>query len=137
MKDCELSSKEILRRKNIATNTRNMICNVLLPSRGITTEGSSGSGDDGEAYAPTPGVGTGGAAGIMTGAASTDMKLGEGVVACSAATTASSAVVAPFNMQNLSIAYFPQRGTITLMGGSEAQAAMIEKFIKANDIKQP
>ena len=29
MKDCELSSKEILRRKNIATNTRNMICNVL------------------------------------------------------------------------------------------------------------
>lgn len=117
----------------------NMICNVLLPSRGITTEGSSGSGsgDDGETYAPAPGVGTGGAAGIMTGAASTDMKLGEGVVACSAATTASSAVVAPFNMQNLSIAYFPQRGTITLMGGSEAQAAMIEKFIKANDIKQP
>ena len=29
MKDCELSSKEILRRKNLATNTRNMICNVL------------------------------------------------------------------------------------------------------------
>ena len=28
-------------------------------------------------------------------------------------------------------------GIITLMGGSEAQAAMIENFIKANDIKQP
>lgn len=108
----------------------NMICNMLLPARGInaSTEG---------------GTETGGAAGVLTGAAaesggdSTSLKLGEGIVACSIASSSSAENVAPFDVQNLSIAYFPQRGTITLMGGSESQAAMIENFIKNNDIKQP
>lgn len=115
-----------------------MICNVLLPSRGIKASKDGGNNDD-NAYMPTPGVGTGGAAGIMTGAASdtTEMKLGEGIVACSASAKVAGSTLAPFSLQNLSIAYFPQRGTITLMGGSEAQAAMIEHFIKTNDIKQP
>lgn len=120
----------------------NMICNVLLPSRGIKTSNDGSSAGDDDSSIRTPGVGTGGAAGIMTGAAassssSTELKLGEGVVACSATTKAKSSTVSPFDMQNLSIAYFPQRGTITLMGGSETQAAMIENFIKANDVKQP
>ena len=115
----------------------NMICNMLLPSRG------SGTASSGSSSAPAipkePGVSTGGAAGIVTGgaASATDMKLGEGVVACSVSATASGSSIAPFDVQNLSIAYFPQRGTITLMGGSEAQAKMIENFIKANDVKQP
>ena len=117
----------------------NMICNMLLPSRG-----SSGSTDGGAKVSipPTPGVGTtGGAAGIMTGGAAgsdSDLKLGEGIVACTVATsTAASSTSAPFDVQNLSISYFPQRGTVTLMGGSEAQLEMIERFIKENDIKQP
>lgn len=118
----------------------NMICDMLLPSRG-----SSGGGGGGGAVSipPTPGVGTslGGAAGIMTGgAASSDvdeLKLGEGVVACSVATSVASATAAPFDVQNLSVSYFPQRGTITLMGGSLAQQEMVENFIKANDVKQP
>ena len=120
-----------------------MICNVLLPSRGIKTSKEGGSYGDNEPSIATPGVGTGGAAGIMTGGAasssssSTELKLGEAIVACSATTKANSSTVSPFDMQNLSIAYFPQRGTITLMGGSPAQATMIENFIKANDIKQP
>lgn len=137
--DKEPFSKTFAVNHTTPAEMANMICNVLLPSRGINATGSSGgSGGTGEYFAPSPGVGTGGAAGIMTGAAATtEMKLGEGVVACSATTRAASSTVAPFSMQNLSIAYFPQRGTITLMGGSEAQAAMIESFIKANDIKQP
>lgn len=116
-----------------------MICNLLLPSRGVTG-GSSGSGKEGFAP-PAPGVGTGGAAGIVTGGAastsgSDSLKLGEGVVACTVSQTASSST-APFDVQNLAVSFFPQRGTITIMGGSEAQAEMIEKFIKTNDIKQP
>lgn len=120
----------------------NMICNLLLPSRGMGSSGSSG-GDSKTISAPEPGVTTGGAAGVMTGGASgtgggdvTSLKLGEGIVACSMSPSPGSSL-APFNVQNLSVAYFPQRGTITLMGGSEAQANMIEKFIKDNDIKQP
>ena len=86
----------------------NMICEMLLPSRGVET-----------------GKSTGGAAGIMTGgAASTgsgsELKLGEGVVACSVSNSVGGSQVSPFDVQNLSIAYFPQRGTITLMGGSQA-----------------
>ena len=120
-----------------------MICSMLLPSRGISGGSSSSSGEEEISIPKEPaGVSTGGAAGIMTGAAASSgggdsLKLGEGIVACSISAPASSSSVAPFNVQNLSIAYFPQRGTVTLMGGSEAQAQMIENFIKANDVKQP
>ena len=100
----------------------NMICNLLLPSRGISATSSEGNM-------------TGGAASI--GGSSQNLKLGEGIIACSISATSDSKSVAPFDVQNLSIAYFPQRGTITIMGGSEAQANMIENFIKNNDVKQP
>ena len=114
-----------------------MICNLLLPSRGSSANGG-GTGSSSSSTS-SEGTETGGAAGILTGAAaesSSDIKLGEGIVACSVAPSTGSSI-APFDIQNLSIAYFPQRGTITLMGGSEAQAKMIENFIRANDVKQP
>ena len=112
----------------------NMICNLLLPARGVG--GSSSTSGAAPAASPFEGM-TGGAADIGSiGGDSSGIKLGEGVIACSVSSSASGSV-APFDMQNLSIAYFPQRGTITLMGGSEAQATMIERFIKANDVKQP
>ena len=121
----------------------NMICDLLLPARGMSASGGSGSkGKPIDVPRGTPGMSTGGAAGVMTGAAADSssgteaLKLGEGTVACTMSSSADSSV-APFDIQNLSIAYFPQRGTITLMGGSEAQAAMIERFIKTNDVKQP
>ena len=117
-----------------------MICNFLLPSRGMGESTTSGKGEVVDVPRGVPGMSTGGAAGIITGAAASsgddDLKLGEGVVACTMSSNASGSV-APFDVQNLSIAYFPQRGTITLMGGSEAQARMIENFIKSNDVKQP
>jgi len=114
----------------------NMICNMLLPSRGISGGESSNSGA-GASSSAEEGMMTGGAAEISGGGGATDIKLGEGIVACSISATASTESVSPFDIQNLSIAYFPQRGTVTLMGGSAAQANMIENFIKANDIKQP
>ncbi|MBR1374234.1 type II secretion system protein GspD [bacterium] len=119
-----------------------MICNMLLPSRGATT-GGGGKGDD--TYAPpTPGV-MGGAAGIVTGGAAnsmgsgTEMKLGEGTIACTVSQNAQGSgagAATGFDLQNLAVSYYPQRGTILVMGGSEAQLKMIENFIKANDIKQ-
>ena len=106
----------------------NMICNMLLPSRGNGGSASGGQSARGRL--------TGGAAPARSSGGD-DLKLGEGVVACTVSSQAGKTDVAPFNVQNLSISYFPQRGTITLMGGSEAQANMIENFIKTNDIKQP
>ncbi len=121
-----------------------MICNMLLPSRGADSNKSSSGGKGGYAP-PTPGV-MGGAAGIVTGGAagpsgsSTDIKLGEGVIACTVSQSANGSgkgASTGFDMQNLSVSYFPQRGTVMIMGGSEAQANMIERFIKTNDIRQP
>lgn len=121
-----------------------MICDLLLPSRGSSSASgsSSGGGSSSSGSGSSAGSPSGGAAGVITGAAATessgggDIKLGEGIVACSVSSSSGS-TLAPFDVQNLSIAYFPQRGTITLMGGSEAQAKMIENFIRTNDVKQP
>ena len=139
--DREPLSKTFMVNHTTPAEMANMICDVLLPSRG--SSGSS-NGSENVMIPPTPGVGTttGGAAGILTGAAAssgsdTDLKLGEGVVACSVATSGVVSTSAAFDVPNLSIAYFPQRGTITVMGGSHEQQDMIERFIKANDVKQP
>lgn len=43
----------------------------------------------------------------------------------------------PFGKTNIMISYFPQRGTIQVLGGSKAQLNQISEFIKKNDIKQP
>ena len=145
--DREPLSKTFIVNHTTPAEMADMICNMLLPSRG-SSSGDEGGGGGGFAP-PTPGMGTtGGAAGIMTGGAASssssggssgggELKLGEGVVACTVSASSSSTVAAPFDVQNLSISYFPQRGTVTMMGGSEAQQKMIEDFIKTNDIKQP
>ena len=132
-----------------------MICNMLLPAHGVGSTGGGNGGSNGALFS-YPGSETGGAAGIVTGGASdTDsgsgssfgssgssesnvaaLKLGEGVVACTVQQSSSGAS-AGFDVQNLAISYYPQRGTIMLVGGSEAQADFIEKFIKDNDKKQP
>lgn len=118
-----------------------MICDLLLPSRGAASSASGSGSSSSSSSSSSSGSATGEAAGIATGFASessgsSNIKLGEGIVACSVSGQSGSSL-APFDVQNLSIAYFPQRGTITLMGGSEAQARMIENFIRTNDVKQP
>ena len=138
--------KEPLSRTYIVNHTTpgemaDMVCNMLLPAHGV---GGNEVGSGGQSYTPpTPGIGTGLAAAI-TGAAtdvlsdtskSDPVKLGEGVVACTINQSVPGAT-SSFDVQNIAISYYPQRGTIMMMGGSEAQQHLVENFIKANDIKQ-
>ena len=133
-----------------------MICNMLLPatsgagsSSSSSSGSSSGSSSDGET--------TGGAAGIMTGAAADDsgssdsgsgssgssggsgggsLTLNGGTVACTI-DGKSSGTMASLGLQNMSVAYYPQLGTVNVIGGSEHQLEMISDFIKDTDKKQP
>ena len=122
-----------------------MICNMLLPAHGASSSGGSGGSSKGkDGYVtPTPGVGT--SVGAVTGGASSasseesidDLVLGEGVVACQSSQKSSTANgSAAFNAQNIVISYYQTRGAIMMVGGSAAQQAMVEEFIRANDIKQ-
>jgi len=138
--------KEPLSRTFIVNHTTpsemaDMICNLLLPAHGV---GSSSGGGHSDYTIPTPGVGTGLAASITGGASSTSsssssesIKLGEGVVACTINQSASGSTTSSFDVQNIAISYYPQRGSILMIGGSEAQIDLVERFIKDNDIKQP
>lgn len=93
-----------------------MVCDLLLPSTG--------------------GGSTGGAAGIMTGAASDsggDIVLGEGTVACTVEGSGDGSI----GLGSLSVAYYTQLGTVNVVGGSESQVDMIREFIEQNDKKQP
>lgn len=122
----------------------NMICGMLLPATGSTGTSSSGAS-------------TGGAAGIMTGAASdyndnnntsssfndsssgtssSEIKLNEGVVACTL-DGKSSGSISSLGVQNLAVSYYSQLGTISVLGGSEHQIEMIKDFIAHTDKKQP
>lgn len=116
----------------------NMICNMLLPAAGSTSGGGASSGG---------GSSTGGAAGIVTGAAadssgsssgggSGSMTLNEGSIACTLDGKMSGSV-SSFGLQNLTVAYYAQLGTINVIGGSEQQLEMIKDFIAQTDKKQP
>ena len=139
--------KEPLSRTFIVNHTTpaemaDMVCNMLLPAHGA----SAGGKDNAGAYVPpAAGMGTGLAASITGFASETSdsssgksepVKLGEGVVACTINQTAPGAT-SSFDLQNIAISYYPQRGSIMMMGGSEAQQHMVENFIRTNDIKQP
>lgn len=136
--DREPLSKTFAVNHTTPAEMANMICNLLLPSRG-SVNGSSSSSSSGSSSSLGSGSTTGGAASVSGGSGSTggELKLGEGVVACTITPTVANTTTSSFDVQNLAVSYYPQRGTITLMGGSEAQIAMVEKFIKDNDVKQP
>ena len=141
--DKEPSNRMFIVNHTTPAEMANMICNMLLPAHGSE---SSGGGMDGY-VPPTPGIGTsltGGAAGIITGGAASSskegaetVKLGEGVVACTVSQSINGQNSSPFDIQNIAISYYPQRGTILMIGGSSSQQDMVERFIKSNDIKQP
>lgn len=124
-----------------------MICNMLLPaSSGATAGGSSGGGGSSSSEtAPVKGgddgASTGGAAGIMTGAAaaasgSSSIALNAGTVVCTLDGQVSGSV-SSLGLQNLSVAYYSQLGTVNIIGGSESQIEMIKDFIAETDKKQP
>ena len=94
-----------------------MICKVLLPSTGAAT---------------------GGAAGVMTGAAD-DITLGEGTVACSGSSGESGGEggASSLGVKSLSVAYYTQLGTVDLIGGSPQQIEMVRDYIATNDKRQP
>ncbi len=146
--DKEPANRTFIVNHTTPAEMADMICNMLLPAHGSESSGGKGS-DDSDGYVPpTPGVGTsftGGAAGIVTGGASSSessdkvsaIKLGEGVVACTVSQSVPGRGSSSFDMQNIAISYYPQRGTIMMIGGSAAQQMMVERFIKDNDVKQP
>lgn len=91
-----------------------------------------------------PAAPTGGAApinhmaGTMTGgAADSDLTLGAGIIACQYNNSVKANNLSSLNTNNLTISYFPQRGTISAIGGSAQQLQLIKDFIAKNDKKQP
>ena len=114
-----------------------MVCEMLLPA--------TGGGEAGGA--------TGGAAGIMTGgASSTDsssssssssgdsgstIALNAGTIACTQDGKTGGSGLTPLGLQNLTVAYYAQLGTVNIVGGSEQQLEMIKDFIAKTDKKQP
>ena len=135
-----------------------MICNMLLPAAsgasagGSSSEGGSGDSSSSSSSSSDGGESTGGAAGIMTGAAAeasgggeaaggssgggSGLALNAGTVACTLDGKLSGSVTS-LGLQNMSVAYYPQLGTISVIGGSEAQLEMIKGFIEETDKKQP
>ena len=132
-----------------------MICNMLLPA--ASGSGSSSASSSGASSTPLPDSSvpvkgddttTGGAAGVVTGGAadasggaaggggSSGISLNAGTVACTIDGQLSGSV-SSFGLQNLSVAYYSQLGTINIIGGSEKQIEMIKDFIAETDKKQP
>lgn len=120
----------------------NMICGMLIPATGaaagmkLTNEEGvmtgAAAGDDG-GLTGTSAMSTGGNSG---GGSDSSMTLNSGSVACTL-DGGMSGSVSSFGLKNMSIAYYPQLGTISVLGGSEHQIEMIRDFIKDTDKKQP
>lgn len=137
----------------------NMVCNLLVPATSGTGGGGGGGGsssgggssDSGSSDSDS-GSSTGGAAGIVTGFASDSssgssggssgggggsIALNESTVACTMSSSVSGSSIESLGLQNLSISYITQLGTVSVIGGSEKQVEMIKEFIAQNDKKQP
>ncbi len=134
----------------------NMICNMLLPAASGASSGGTAPAapasvsTDSSVPAKSDGAPTGGAAGVVTGAAAdaaggdggaasggSGISLNAGTVACTIDGQLSGSTVSSFGLQNLSVAYYSQLGTINIIGGSEKQIEMIRDFIAETDKKQP
>lgn len=91
-----------------------LICNLLTSNNGS-------------------GAGSGGA----SGNSSSSISLGAGVTACSFNNSVSAGNLFSLNQTSLTVTYFPQKGTISVRGGSAEQMQMIKEFIAKTDTKQP
>lgn len=74
--------------------------------------------------------------GSSSGEAS-EITLGEGKIACTIKGKVTANTLKSLEGSSLTVSYFPQKGTVNIIGGSEAQAEMVKNFIKDNDKKQP
>lgn len=91
--------------------------------------------------------------GVLTGAADTlntiqnnggtsagtnaGISLGAGVIACQYNNDIKTKSLSSLKTANLSVTYFPQKGTIFVRGGSAQQMEMVKDFIAKNDKKEP
>ena len=104
-----------------------MVCNQLLKAT-MNTEGESDSEDVLE---------TGEDSDIIDEPDEEPLTLGGGVVACTAATQIDDGDLVSLPLQNISISYYTQLGTINVIGGTEQMIEMIRDFIEQSDKKQP
>lgn len=70
-------------------------------------------------------------------APSTGLILGDGVVACQYNNMVQTNSIASLKTSNVSVTYFPKRGTLSVLGGSAEQMQLVKEFISKNDKKQP
>ena len=110
-----------------------LICKILVP----TTFGSK-SGGTGAASDIFNGKMTGGAGGISGGSdgGSSAIKLGEGFVACEIKNDVKAGNFSSFPTQSLTVSYYPQIGTINVIGGNDNQIETIREFVEEHDKKQ-
>lgn len=98
-----------------------LICNLLFPSEddndGVTINDEDEDDDDSNT--------------------TEDIAIGTGVVACTYNPTLEAGKMTSLKTKGMSIAYFSQRGTVSVTGGSPNQLDAIREFIQKNDTKQP
>ena len=120
----------------------NMVCNLLIPAStgasGGATGGAAGivtgfAAEDGGGASEGGGEGGGGA----SASGGSSIALNQSQIACSVGSQISGSNVESLGLQNLSISYITQLGTVSVTGGSEKQVEMIKDFIAQNDKKQP
>lgn len=120
-----------------------LICNVLLKvpasssggssSSGTPTGGAADSGSSGGSSSGSSGS-SGGSSGSSSGG---DLSLGAGTIACQYNNSVKANNLSSLSTNNLTVSYFPQKGTISAVGGSVQQLELIRDFILKNDKKQP
>ena len=122
-----------------------LICSSLFTNDqgagGGSSGGSSSGGFGGFMTGGAAELGGGSSGGSSSGGGGSSLagniSLGGGVVACSVKNSLNANGLVSLQGSALTVTYFPQNGTLTITGGSEAQADMVKDFIAANDKKQP
>lgn len=118
----------------------NMICKMLLPSTGTSTGKAANIAGNMDGVmtgaATSSSSSSSGSSSGSSGGSGSSLKINAGNVACTLDGKVDGSV-SSLGLQNLSVAYYSQLGTISVLGGSESQLEMIRNFIKSTDKKQP
>lgn len=104
---------------------------------GAASIGGSGGGSGGSSGGGSGGSSSGGSSSSSSSSGGDEITLGEGKIACTIQGSVAANNLASLSGTSLTVTYFPQKGTINVIGGSESQAEMIKTFVKSNDKKQP
>ena len=113
-----------------------MICNMLLPGAGVAKDKLSMEGIITGAASDSESSSSGGG---ETGSIS----LGEGAIACSSVlkkednSSNDKKTLSPLGLGGITVAYYTQAGTVSIVGGSAQQIEMVKEFIASNDKRQP